>query len=254
MEVLLPGSMINSLQGSIAFCGVYLVTAADESGTVRRAVVDTGHVGLRPAIDAALSERGLTRESIDLVLLTHGHWDHVQNIDMFAAARVLVGAAELDYVSRPHALDFATPAWTRAMFRDQRVESFRPGDVILPGVTVLDAAGHSAGSAAFAVDTADGMAVVTGDALPNAQVAVERRSLLVFHDPDQADAAIARLIDQADVLYPGHDRPFRVSGQEVQYLMPHAFTLTNATPDMAGLAFRAPGPLVTEVLLDPGQP
>jgi metal-dependent hydrolase (beta-lactamase superfamily II) len=53
-------------------CGVYLVTTPDT-----RILFDTGHVGRRRALLRALSDLELTPADIDVVVLSHAHWDHV---------------------------------------------------------------------------------------------------------------------------------------------------------------------------------
>ena len=55
---------------------------------------------------------------------------------------------------------------------------------------------------------------------------------------------MAKALAAADVIYPGHDRPFRLSGGEPEYLAPFALTITNLAPDREGLRFdpAAPAP------------
>jgi N-acyl homoserine lactone hydrolase len=130
----------------------------------------------------------------------------------------VVSAAKLAYIERPHARDFATPTWTKYLFCERRVRSVRHGDEILPGVAVVAASGHSAGSVAVAVQQGDGVALITGDALPDAELARRRQTRLVFWDLAEARASAARLADLADVAYPGHDRPFRVADGQTEYL------------------------------------
>ena len=67
METVLDGYRLGSDQGSIAFCSVTLVEGLDEGGSLKRILVDTGHTGRRPVLDAALRQRGLSRDSIDVV-------------------------------------------------------------------------------------------------------------------------------------------------------------------------------------------
>ena len=67
VETVLDGHRIGSDQGSIAFCSVTLVEGLDEQRTLKRILVDTGHTGRGAVLDAALRQRGLTRDSIDLV-------------------------------------------------------------------------------------------------------------------------------------------------------------------------------------------
>lgn len=251
IEVLLTGNNVGSAEGHISFCGVFLVRGLDRSGNARTIVVDSGHVGRRPYLEAALADRGLAPADIDLVVLTHAHWDHVQNIDLFPDAEIAVSGAELDYIVKPYHHDIATPAWTHLLFRERRVRRLTPGDEVITGMTALDAAGHSAGSLAYALATDAGTALITGDALPFAAVAQTGQGMLVIHDRSLADATIARLREAGDVFYPGHDRPFRLAGDEVHYVAPFTFALRGVAPDAHGLTVEDGGPPVTTDLTAP---
>src|SRR5262249_2880432 len=65
----------------------------------------------------ALGDRGLTPGDIDVVVLSHAHWDHVQNADLFPRASVLVHADEPAYAESPGHGDLVTPSWTAALLR-----------------------------------------------------------------------------------------------------------------------------------------
>ncbi len=66
---------------------------------------------------------------------------------------------------------------------------------------------------------------------------------LVFWHPDRARQSIERVVAQADLIYPGHDRPFHLTrDREIQYLAPFALTITGVTPDTPGVAFTPPAP------------
>jgi N-acyl homoserine lactone hydrolase len=253
VSVLLTGVPINSSHGSFAFCGVFLVRWPDGEGTDRVAIIDTGHVGLRGHLLAALESEGLTASEVDLVALTHAHWDHSQNVDAFGAAEIAVSGAELDYIAQPHARDQATPAWTRYLFQDRRVRRLDPDDDLVPGLRVMEAGGHSAGSVGFAWQSPVGACLITGDAIPDAEVARVGRSRIVAWDIEQADRTISRLRGEADVMYPGHDRPFRMNGTDTEYLTGFDFALTGVAPGQPGLRIEPPGPLTT-FDMTPGPP
>jgi glyoxylase-like metal-dependent hydrolase (beta-lactamase superfamily II) len=253
IQTLLVGNGINFQQGDLALSGVFLVRSTDRSGNEVRTIIDSGHVGMRRNILEALAKLGLTVEDIDQVALTHLHWDHVQNVDLFPNAEIVLSAAELDSVKGATARDLVTPAWTRYLLADARVRVVQPGDELSQGVEVLDASGHTAGSIAFALEMGGETQVVTGDALPWAEVGRLQQSALVFWNLEESQATIGRLVSRADIIYPGHDRPFRLRDGQVEYQMPYEMTLFGASPDTPGLAFGTP-PILKTIDLTDGLP
>ncbi|KOV52676.1 hypothetical protein ADL00_36185 [Streptomyces sp. AS58] len=238
IDILLPGFAIDTDQGHPAFCGVFLVRGPDTAGRPRTVLVDAAHVGRRPFLRDALAAHGLTAGDIDTVVLTHAHWDHVQNIDLFPHATLVVHRDERRYAHTPHADDWATPGWTGLLLEQLPVREVTDGEEIIPGVEVLALPGHSPGSIGVVVRTDRGRATVTGDALHFAYVARTRRNPLVFWDEDAATRSIDRVLAVSDVIYPGHDRPFRMTeAGDIDYLERFALTLTGLGPDTPGLSF-----------------
>ena len=62
-----------------------------------------------------------------------------------------------------------------------------------------------------------------------------------------------KLVKRADVIYPGHDRPFRFVNGDVQYLAAFDMTMFGADPSTPGLKFGAP-PILTTIDLTDGEP
>ena len=242
IDTLLEGYRIGTDQGSIAFCAINLVEGRDENGELRRIVVDTGHVGRRPDLDAALAGRGLTRSDIDMVVCTHAHWDHVENLDIFDRAAIVMHTNERRYIKSPHRNDHACPPWIEAVFDrvGDRIREVEEGVKLLPGVEIVDAPGHSAGTIALSVATDEGTAVITGDSIQNSTVARERRNALVFWSNELATQTIDKLVTIGDVIYPGHDLPFRIDDKgNVEYVHDFRLTLTGVAADQPGLKIEA---------------
>ena len=238
VETILDGYRLGTDQGSVAFCSVNLVQGIDEQGTLRRLLVDTGHVGRRPDLDAALRQRGLTRDSIDVLVCTHAHWDHIQNLDMFPRADVVLHPDERRYLRQTHPNDTGCPEWTEAVVSryEDRVRLAEEGTRLLPGVEVVAAPGHSAGTIALAVATTDGIAIIAGDAIQNSTVAQERRNALVFWNEQQANQSVDKLVAIGDLIYPGHDLPFRMNPDgTAEYLRELDLTITGVTAGEPGL-------------------
>ena len=64
------------------------------------------------------------------VILTHLHWDHCQNVDLFRNARVLVHSKELDYARSPKSGDLAFAAGVPDVLGRMSVEPVSDGDVV----------------------------------------------------------------------------------------------------------------------------
>ncbi|HTT92792.1 MAG TPA: MBL fold metallo-hydrolase [Acidimicrobiales bacterium] len=240
VDTLLQGYRIGTDHGSVAFCGVNLIEGLDREGSLKRIVVDTGHTGRRGPLEAELGKRSLHGSDIDVVVCTHAHWDHIENLNIFERAQIFLHPDERRYARQPHRNDTACPNWVDAVlaYYGERIREVEEGAEIIPGVEIVEAPGHSAGTIAVSAATADGVAVITGDAIQNSMVAVERRNALVFWDNEMASRSIEKLLEIGDIIYPGHDQAFRIDGQnKVEYVQQFQLTITGAAADQAGLMF-----------------
>lgn len=253
LKPLLTGNGINFQQGDLALSGVYLIKNTDDSGIITNMVVDSGHVGMRRNLLEALVKAGMTVEDVDYIALTHVHWDHVQNVDLFPNARIVLSQAEFDSVQGANARDLVTPSWTRALLDKDRILTVSPGDKVVDGVEILDAAGHTAGSIAFEVVVEGEKHVITGDALPWAEVGRLQQSALVFWNLDRSEETIRSLVKRADVIYPGHDRPFRLVNGDIRYESEFDVTVFGITPDTPGFHY-GPPPILNTIDLTDGEP
>jgi N-acyl homoserine lactone hydrolase len=240
VETLLQGYRLSTDQGDVAFCGVNLIEGVNETGELRRIIVDTGHTGRRRPLERALAARGLSTSQIDTVVCTHAHWDHIENLNMFEHAQIVLHKNERRYITQPHKNDFACPEWIDSIFEryQERIREVEEGVQLIPGVEIVDAPGHSAGTIAVTAATGDGVAVVAGDAIQNSTVAVERRNALVFWSDALATRTIDKLVTIGDVIYPGHDQAFRIdAANKVEYVQEFELTIRNTTRDQPGLSF-----------------
>lgn len=228
IQTLLQGSSISTTEGSIAFCAVTLVRGQ------RLTLVDVGHVGRRSVLLERLASTGYAPGDIERVVLTHAHWDHCQNIDLFPNAEVILHEDELEYSGAPHPDDWATPIWTADILRRSRVTTARDGDELEPGLRVLATPGHSPGSLSLLVDGPDGVIGLVGDALPSRAAAAYLAPRLIFWDEAAGRRSAERIVEQCRLIYPGHDRPFRAESGGFQFVEPASLTLTSAPRDENG--------------------
>jgi glyoxylase-like metal-dependent hydrolase (beta-lactamase superfamily II) len=171
--LLKPGSIRKDDTGTIldAKSSVTLIS----TGT-HRIIVDTGLGGEEKIILGGLAEMGLNPEDIDSVINTHTHQDHTGNNFLFSGAKVI------------------TP---------------KEGDLIAPGVKIIATPGHTMDSISVVV-LSQNVVVLAGDALPTLSNYIKGVPPAHHVDRILACRSMSRILQIADVVVPGHDRPFSV--------------------------------------------
>jgi N-acyl homoserine lactone hydrolase len=129
-------------------------------------LVDTGLTQLHPLVAdmdprlKPLSEQDVDLAGIDVVVNTHLHFDHCGGNHLFAGTPIHVQRRELDDA---RSLD----GYTIREWVDAPGVQYLPVDgelELLPGVRLLPAPGHTAGTQVVVVETGERPVVIAGDA------------------------------------------------------------------------------------------
>ncbi len=212
IEILLPGFSINTDQGTLGLCTVTLVRGE------KLTVVDVGHFGRRSMLVETLQSHGISTEEIGRVILTHAHWDHSQNTDLFPNAEIVISKRELEYSRNPRANDYATAKYFADTLTPHTVIEVSGETELEKGLGTFDTPGHTAGHQSVLVETSGGVVCLGGDAISDAGALSRGLPAFVFWSVEQAQASLKKISGAAKVIYPGHDRPFRIDGENVEYL------------------------------------
>lgn len=221
LDLLIPGLPAKADHFLFGICSLLLLR--DGSRTV---LFDTGPFRVRGALIAALAVHGLTPRDIDTVFVSHLHWDHVENLDLFPHAEIFVPRTEFEYAIAPRPGDWGTPPYVRSILEGMRVTLLDDREQeIFAGVRTLLLPGHSIGLQGLHLRVDDEDVVIASDALWSARDAVRGRPDVAFFDPQQGQTSLDKALHAGTLFYPGHDRPFRLRDGRVTFLEQYTYAM-----------------------------
>ncbi|MGI8716419.1 MAG: MBL fold metallo-hydrolase [Lapillicoccus sp.] len=196
------GTAYASSRGALGWSAVLLGQTAGG----RPVLFDTGGPGDRQTLPDRLRQRGLECDDVAVVVLSHLHFDHANNWDLFGRAEIIVGEPDL-----AHAEDGSDWAVLRDVIaplrKSGRLRVVRGPESIDAVLDVVPAPGHTPGSIAVVSRGT----VLCGDALKNRWQLAEALARPAA-ERDETETTIVDLATRAERLWPGHDSPLARRG------------------------------------------
>lgn len=189
-------------------------------------VVDTGftpEVGeprgrsMTCPVPEGLARLGIDPESVDTVVVTHGHYDHTGNLGLFPRASVVMSSTELDFWTGPlarrfqfgHSAEWADIELLQRLEEEGRLRRMQGSLEVAPGVNLLEVGGHTPGQLIATVDGEGGQVLLASDAVHYYdEVDLDRPFLMVADLPRMYAAfdTIAGISRQPQTAFvAGHD-------------------------------------------------
>jgi glyoxylase-like metal-dependent hydrolase (beta-lactamase superfamily II) len=160
-------------------------------------LVDTG---FGTTLFDSMKTLGVSPDSVDAVLLTHMHGDHIGGLQkdgkaLFSKAKIYLAQQERDFWTKTQVNQGAVAALAPY---GSRVETFLPGELgariaeLLPGITPIAAFGHTPGHTLFMVESNSQKLLIWGDLMHAELIQFPRPDISVTYDTDPAAAAESR--------------------------------------------------------------
>ncbi len=171
---------------------------------------------LVPPADA-VARLGVDPAAVELLVISHIHWDHVGNLELFPHARMPVARVELEFwlddpvAQRPQFAAHADPdaiAVLRRAGAEERLDLIEDRAEVAPGITALRVGGHAPGQLIFEVAGEHGPIVLASDAIHYYDELERERPFGIF--VDLADVyrgyeTLRRYAASGAAVVPGHD-------------------------------------------------
>ncbi|MFA5662907.1 N-acyl homoserine lactonase family protein [Castellaniella sp.] len=186
-----------------------------DTGFNARVAAARGREFLRCPV-ASLALLGIEPQTVEDVVITHLHYDHVGNFDRFPSARFHVQDREVSFATGRHmrhaSLRAAYEAHDVAEFVlrvfEERVVFHDGDETLYPGISLHWVGGHTAGLQVVRVHTRKGWLVLASDASHYYANMEGRRPFPIVYNVGEmleGHEKVYRLADSADLVIPGHD-------------------------------------------------
>jgi glyoxylase-like metal-dependent hydrolase (beta-lactamase superfamily II) len=166
-------------------------------GGGKTVLIDTG---FGTTLFDSMKTLGIAPNSIDAVLLSHMHGDHIGGLQkdgkaLFPKAKVYLARQERDYWTKTNVNQGAVAALAPY---GSKVETFLPGELgtklkeLLPGITPIAAFGHTPGHTLFMVESDGQKLLIWGDLMHAELIQFPRPDISISYDTDPVLAAASR--------------------------------------------------------------
>ncbi len=154
-----------------------------------------------------LEVAGIDPASIDAVLCTHGHCDHVWGIMRddgtrnFPNAQIYISQADFDFWTDEAKLSMTDPAFMKPFVEGarknllpnrDRIVFLKDGEEFLPGIQAMSAPGHTVGHTMFLLTSEGQTMAAIGDTTHHQVLLMERPLMEFAYDTDPTQSAQTR--------------------------------------------------------------
>ena len=195
-------------------------------------LIDTGYgPGIAPTVGLlplTLAAAGIDPKAVDIVLISHMHGDHILGLKTpdgalaFPNAEIKVPTVDWtfwmsdDNMSKaPDGFQKASFGFNRKIFSNltDKVTRYDWGKEVAPGITAVDASGHTPGHTAFVIASGSGRLFFQGDVsnVPDLFLRNPDWHVMFDSEPDKAAQTRRRIYDMAaaeKTLVSGYHFPF----------------------------------------------
>jgi glyoxylase-like metal-dependent hydrolase (beta-lactamase superfamily II) len=148
---------------------------------------------------------GIGFDRVTHIVLSHLHWDHIENNDLFPYAKVYIQRSEMAYAAAPeYDLYYENEDIGRLLIDDYHRIEYLDGDYQLtPNIRLVLMGGHTPGSQGALITTPQGVVGLPGDNC-NLYENIDTRSVKELNVVEWV-RSMKRMRQEADIILPNHE-------------------------------------------------
>lgn len=208
---LFNGFPAKSSRGFLGWSSVYLIKLK-EYDKEKFMLFDTGGYNERFELVKRLEALNLNVNDINAIFISHLHFDHSVNWTLFPNAKIYMSLEELNNAQKSR--DIMIPDFhSEKLIESKNFKIVKEGDSLF-GFEVIKLPGHTLNLFGLKINST----YLVSDAIKN------RREILNGPESNTVDITLAEhtinyIVNNADIIYPGHDVPLIKSGGSWQPLI-----------------------------------
>jgi glyoxylase-like metal-dependent hydrolase (beta-lactamase superfamily II) len=161
-------------------------------------IIDTGYFGDETIIVSSLKKHDLKVDDIDFVLITHWHFDHIANTNLFKNAIVIKGSYTGNIIIHDPIKHGGRKAEPKDLKEFKKI------------FEVIKTPGHTSEHLAFLFKTNKGNVIAAGDAIPLANFIDCKKQPIVCQDIKLFNKSRSKILKLADWIIPGHSPMIKI--------------------------------------------
>ena len=207
-----------SIRTSYGFLGWSSISLIHDTVLNDYILLDVGGFNTRQLLFKSLERLGIEPKHISKILITHLHFDHCMNLELFPRATVYISKKELDYIysGTPMARGdiFIPKPYIDSILKTVNVVEISGGAKVHEDIVAVELPGHTPGSMGYLV--ASTKTIFVGDAIKNLYELLTQNPTLCFGTRENWLNSLTKVLNLAQYIIPGHDMRIEVKDKSIR--------------------------------------
>lgn len=209
------------ISSSYGFLGWSSISLIHDTARNEYILLDSGGFNSRLVLLKKLNDLGIELSNVSKILLTHLHFDHCMNLELFPRAVIYISKKELQYIlSREYQKRndiFVPKPYLERIIEERKVIEVSEGIEPHPGIMAIELPGHTPGSTGYLIE--DSEIIFVGDAIKNLYELIHKKPALYFDSLSHWEKSIDKVLKIAKEIIPGHGSRIKVKDKIIEEIV-----------------------------------